>query len=423
MILRELYYFFKSNKLVIVTSIFQISIFFILLGTFLSFSNEVMNGKNNIEKIYKNKAIYQLLDGYFNPDEFTEFRERENSLDILKNYYNELNSASSFQYLSMFNQKLFTDDLKGVFPDIQMMEGRTTKVLDSFQINKQAYDYFTLSIVEGRQLSSEDFLDRGEIVPVIIGSNYKKYLAVGDTFEAIYYQKEVLLEVVGILQPDTFLYFNGDPEFYLDNSIIIPYVNYNNPKTEFEQWFQKIVYFAMINGYISIPIGDDFTNNMKEELEVIAHRSGFYNYLFIGSNPNTQPYIGLINVINSNYDLVKLLFYFLFFLNVVTICLQMCLIQKKRLPSLAVHYLHGASLSYLIKQFSCEVITTIVLAFVLSQIGLRYVLMIFDPRALILLSIVGIFLTLFISVFPIYMLIKFDLVSLINNEEEHSCYI
>ncbi len=400
--------------MIIGTLICQVTIFFMLLGTFMAFSSEIKYGKNDLERIYENKAIYKLLDGYFDPDEFTKFREQKSALDVLKKYYNKLNTASNFKYLAMFNQKIIINNFMERIP--QATEGK----INSFQINKQAHDYFNLAVSKGRPFSLEDFKDNGNIIPVLMGSNYGENFSVGDRIEALYYQKEVTLEVVGILQQNTFLYFNGDSEFYLDNNIVLPYIDYNEPKTDFEEWFQEIVYFAMINGHILIEIGDEFANNMMTEVEIIAQETGFYNYLFIGANPNIQPYRGLINVINSNYSLVKWLFAFSFCLNVITICLQLYLMQKRRLPALAVHYLNGASLSNLIKQFSCEILTIILIAFVLNQIVLNYILKVADAETFIFLGITAIVLTFCISIFPIYKLIKFELISLINSEEEHS---
>ncbi|GAU76551.1 hypothetical protein [Fusibacter sp. 3D3] len=420
MIRREIYYHYRANKIIMASLICQATLFFIFLGTFIAFSSELNNGRDNLEKIYGNKAIYQLLDGYFDPDEFSEFLGQENALNTLKKFYNKLNTAHHFQYLSMFNQRITVEDPLSKFPEIQAMDGGTAKIINAFQFNKQAYDYFNLVVAKGKPFSLEDFEDKGEIMPVLIGSKYAESFAVGDHIVASYYQKHVILEVIGILKENSLIYFNTDPEFYLDEYIILPYVNYVDPKADFEEEFQKIAYFAMINGYISVEIGDEFAQNMMAEIEVIAQQTGFYNYQFIGSNPNIQPYRGLVNVINLNYTLVRWLFIFSFCLNVITICFQLYFMQKKRLTALAVHYLNGASLSDLVKQFSCEVILIMLISFTISHVVLMYILKIANTQTFAFLLIITIVLTFSVSVFPIYKLIHSELMSLLNNTEDCS---
>lgn len=116
MITREIMLYYRSHKVENIVLICQIAAFFILIGTFFAFTSEAHYGKSNIERAYKDKAIYQLIDGYYDPDEFESFRAEPNALNILKSYYNALNNAVSFQYLAMFNQNIIIDDINGVFP-------------------------------------------------------------------------------------------------------------------------------------------------------------------------------------------------------------------------------------------------------------------------------------------------------------------
>ncbi len=384
----------------------------------MAFSTEMHNGKDNLEKIYDNKVIYQLIDGYSDPDEFSEFLRQPDTLTTLKKFYNKLNTANHFQYLAMFNQKILVDDTDLKFLDVQPIDGGTMKKINAFQLNMRAQSYFNLDVTEGKLFSLESFKDRGAIMPVLLGSKYAKSFAVGNHIVASYYQKEVTLEVMGILKENSLIYFNTDPEFYLDEYIILPYVNYTDPKTNLEEEFQKIDYFAMINGYISVEMGTEPSQDMMSEIEVISQQTGFYNYQFIGSNPHIQPYRGLVNVINLNYSLVRWLFIFSFCLNVITICFQLYFMQKKRLPALAIHYLNGASLSDLVKQFSCEVMLIILISYTISQVVLSYILKIADAQILVFLFITATVLMLSVSAFPIYKLTHSELIALLNTTED-----
>ncbi len=357
-IMREVLLYYRSHKVENIVFVCQITVFFILMGTFFAFTGEAHYGKSNIERTYKDKAIYQLIDGYYDPDAFTAFRSEPNALNILKNYYHALMNAESFQYLAMFDQSITINDVNGAADS----DGGQLKEAEAFQMNEQACQYFELNVIEGRGFQQGDFDDNGNVMPVLMGSSYMNAFEVGDRLPATYYQREVELEIIGFLRENTMIYYNGNYEFYLDQYIILPYIHYDAPQTESDESFQEIVYFAMINGYISISSGDAHTQDMMAEMEAIAEKTGFYNYVFIGSNPNLQQYRGLINILNKNYDLILSLLILSFLVNMVTLGVQAYMMQQRRLRMMAIHYLNGATLQSLMKQIVMEVLLVIGLA-------------------------------------------------------------
>lgn len=416
MFFREMYFRFRANKKTFIFLLSQVTVYFVLLGTFFAFTQELHYGKDALEKTYANKSIFQLLDGYYDPDEFESFREQKDALTILKKYYHGLDNAQSFQYLAMFNQGLVVNDRENKLSNIQMREETKEKIVKSFQMNRQAHDFFSLSISEGRSFGIEDFYDNQDRIPVIVGSNFSESVSVGDLFEVVYYQNIVTLEVVGVLDKNSKVYFNGDAEYYLDDHFVIPYINYLEPQNDFQEWFQEIVYFAMINGYIATNKTETASENMMAELETIAQNSGFHNYLFIGSNPNTQPYRGLMNVMNQNYRLAVWLFITAFVLNALTICLQLFLILKRSYPAFAIHYLYGATLSNLIFRLCCEIGMVLLGAVALSYTIMKYTLQITDINMLIGILSVAVLFSLAISLFPVYKLRTTQLAFLLNDE-------
>jgi len=357
-IMREVLLYYRSHKVENIVFVCQITVFFILMGTFFAFTGEAHYGKSNIERTYKDKAIYQLIDGYYDPDAFTAFRSEPNALNILKNYYHALMNAESFQYLAMFDQSITINDVNGAADS----DGGQLKEAEAFQMNEQACQYFELNVIEGRAFQQGDFDDNGNVMPVLMGSSYMNAFEVGDRLPATYYQREVELEIIGFLRENTMIYYNGNYEFYLDQYIILPYIHYDAPQTESDESFQEIVYFAMINGYISISSGDAHTQDMMAEMEAIAEKTGFYNYVFIGYNPNLQQYRGLINILNKNYDLILSLLILSFLVNMVTLGVQAYMMQQRRLRMMAIHYLNGATLQSLMKQIVMEVLLVIGLA-------------------------------------------------------------
>ncbi|MBQ5735968.1 MAG: ABC transporter permease [Lachnospiraceae bacterium] len=367
----------------------------------MAFTSEAHYGKTNLEKAYNDKIIYQIIDGYTDPDEFEAFRAEPNALNIIKNYYNELINANTFDYLAMFDQSVKSDDLHDI---------------KTFQMNKQAVNYFNLNVVNGRQFEEKDFCDNNNVIPVLLGNIYKGSFKVGDTISVTYYQKKIQLQVIGFLRENTMVYFNGNPEFYLDEYIIMPYINYNDAKTEFDEWFQKIVYFSMINGYISVDSEDIASQNMKMELESISEKTGFYNYLFIGENPNVQKYRGLINIINKNYELIIGLWFLFLLANFVIFSAILYMIQKKRMYIVAIHYLNGATRKQILKYMFVQVSVIVALG---TIIGWRMLtaLKIQEGMIIAVTTLMALILTIWGMYNMEMKLKKVDLLQLINGEE------
>ena len=418
MVRREILTIFRDNKLKKIFLIGQMTLFFVLVGTFLAFSNKTHLGKTAIEKFYHEKAIYHILDGYLDPDDFVAVREQKDVLDQLKAFYNGLNSAKSFNYLAMYNQSIYVDDLLNRFPDAPtFQENGTWKRIESFQVNNCAVEYFDMSVSEGRCFEKKDFDGMAEEIPVLIGQRFNHMIGVGDRINAQYYQKDITLVVIGVLEENTFVYFNGNSEFYLDGYIVMPYVDYDPPESETEEWFQEIVYFAMINGYLSTAVSEDAENDMMMEVEAISQQTGFNNYLFVGSNPNVQKYRGLINIINENHKLVVALFMLFFFANILTISFGLLQMQSKRLPSLTVFYLNGATKFDLCTCCFLEVLCLAIVSGAISIFILDVLLKIIKFETILVLCGVALGFAAIASVVPEYTLKKVELTSILNDGE------
>jgi len=417
--LRELAFYFKSNQAVTIAIVVQITALFVILGSCIAFTREIHYGRDDMEQIYEDKAIYHLIDGYYDPDDFSAFRDQPDSLKMIKNFYSSLDSADSFQYLAMFNQPILINTDIDSLSEKVVLDSNSLEKVNSFQINLQTQDYFNLYAEQGRCFTSSDFIDtKNNIIPVLIGNKYKKNISVGDKFKAIYYQQNVILRVIGILPQNTCVYYNGDIEFSLDDHIIIPYINYDDPLTELDDWFQKIVYFAMINGFISIESDDGSANAMKIELESIANETGFYNYGFIGSNPNIQQYRGLINIININYDLIRLLFLSLTILASIVVALQFYLSHQQNIFALSIHYLNGATMQYAIIEIISEVTMTVFAGLLISNVILGKIFHILDLYIMLLLASVSLLLSLSALAAPVIVIYRAEPILILNKNND-----
>lgn len=86
MLIKEVYYYFSNNKIRVLVLICQISILFVLMGTFNAFSREIYQDKDTVAKLYEDKAIYQLLDGYYEQDKFNSFYREGKFFNTFKKF-------------------------------------------------------------------------------------------------------------------------------------------------------------------------------------------------------------------------------------------------------------------------------------------------------------------------------------------------
>nr|WP_216855827.1 hypothetical protein [Paenibacillus qinlingensis] len=406
----------------------QITLFFIVLGTFIAFVEELDYESKSLQQIYEGKAIFQLLDGYYDGNKYKEFISQPDYLNRLKKYYTELNTTTDFRYLAMFDHHILLKD-NGIPQEfIEGYESGSKKhqekinntsytAVKSFQMNKQALEYFGLTTIEGSTWNENDFKE-SKIMPVLLGSSYRSVYSIGDETTINYYNKTLTIKITGFLKENSKLYFKNNTEFYLDKYIILPYRDYGDPASKTDELFQQISYFAMINGYIVTDNSPSIIQNMMQRIEAIAKKTSFENYSFIGLNPHFQKYRGLMTVIQEDKILIQSIFVSTFILNLIIIIIILLLQQKRRLSSFAIHYINGATKIKLVKMLWIEISTILFAAYLTNFIVLDKILKIGDYKTQFYLLLLCITMSLIICILPARQLIFNPITDYLHNEYE-----
>ncbi len=160
MIFKELKLYFKKYKVITVMIYLQVTLILLLLGSFLYFVDSLKYEENGLKETYEGKALYQLIDNYVNEDGEI-LMNSDNSLEIVKNYYNNLNSSKNFQYLNINNQAIglinhnIDDIFKYGYELGQIPETNNSNItpIKSIQINRQAFDFFKIDVSDGVSFS------------------------------------------------------------------------------------------------------------------------------------------------------------------------------------------------------------------------------------------------------------------------------
>ncbi|MEI5994995.1 hypothetical protein A5880_002585 [Enterococcus sp. 4G2_DIV0659] len=179
-------------------------------------------------------------------------------------------------------------------------------------------------------------------IPVILGNDYKGVYDIGEVFLGDYLFELVSFKVVGVLKENSFVFYQGNAEFYLDNVVVIPYPE-KRPDNNFkDKGFLNRLYFGMINGNIA-------TNNDMEISEIlsslnkIGKQTKFSNYHIIGVSSFVEQYTDMLMALTKNKELIIVLFSMLFILMVILLNFISYTLFVQRKNKYYVYYLNGFS--------------------------------------------------------------------------------
>lgn len=310
----ELMLFLKSNFLYHLFSMVILTLFLLISGIFFTLYTKANVQEKYIADIYDGKTFYDLKDSLYDPDQFYDYRHKKENIDKISDFYNALDSSLTIDFLSVFTQSIPIENFQGGSSFYYNSEAfravhpSMTANLKSLQLNQNAFDFYKIKLSHGENLPWENISYNNDEIPVLLGSEYSNLYNLGDSIAGKYYFRDINMIVKGFIAPNTFINYNGTPEFYLDQYLIVPYpatckyVDKNN----FE--FEGILYFAMINGRLSTTLPKD---ELIYEIKLISHKTQFEEFSIIGLPELSSKYNELLSVINENQNLLNLSVFFL----------------------------------------------------------------------------------------------------------------
>lgn len=300
---REIIILLKTNVLFYILSFLILSAFMVIIGAVSGLQIETHFKGKEIKKIYNGKKFYTIVDSFYKPEEFLEYRQSPDNINKIGDFYNSLSNSSGFIFLSAFSQPIpienFSGDDKFLYnsEEFQNKHKNFPMNVKSLQLNQSAFEFYKLKITKGNGFKWDNInYDSGKI-PVLLGSNYEGVYEIGDTFIGNYYSKDFKFIVKGFIEPNSFIYYKGNPEFYIDEYVLIPYPKKIKPVVDSDFKFEGILYFAMINGDLSSNSSkDELLNEIKE----ISNKTNFSNFSIVGLPELALKYSEMVSVINKN---------------------------------------------------------------------------------------------------------------------------
>lgn len=271
----------------IVWNIVSYSIFFLyfmFLGILIPFLMTTPLESGGFKTVSSENDWYEMIDNYYDPDEFSAFRSEAENINKLSLFYNELNKSECFKVLTSFNQAItvetLIDDNRFCYNSEEFMKEHpeSKNNVKALQLNQNAYDAYHIEVDSGQLIAWDDITYQNMRIPVLLGADYKEYYKQGDIIRASYYNKDVEFEVTGFLKRNCLIDYNSVYEVNLDTYMLIPYPKMLwEVKHDFQ--FESILYFAMINCKI-VPLVNEA--EILKEIKKIADNTGFTNFSLVG---------------------------------------------------------------------------------------------------------------------------------------------
>ena len=83
-----------------------------MLGIATPFLSSVPTGEGGFDTILSENDMYKMIDNFYDPEDFSDFREKPENINMLASFYNELQMSDKFEVVTSFNQAIYVDDLK-----------------------------------------------------------------------------------------------------------------------------------------------------------------------------------------------------------------------------------------------------------------------------------------------------------------------
>jgi hypothetical protein len=320
---------------------------------------------------FDNKNVQSIYLRVTDVHVIADFFSEENALERMKEFCRIINRKLNFlefdtQSLMIKDNFKYKDEFREDYgTDIFGQNDKIGILLQSAQIGKNAYDFFTLEnqVANGKGFKNNDFIFDGKIIPAILGHEYSDLVNIGDTIKFNYLSKDISIKVIGFFKKDTSIAINNKI-YFLDKLIIIPSLNVNfAPVNMDDKRFQNILYSLKNWGYIKINNGEDYYA-YKNKVDEVSKK---LNLKYIVNEGYVYPYIkNISNTIHSSKGVFLIASIFLFLILSVTFAYMYLWNYDRNKKVYAIHLICGCSFLWLKLRIYFEIFILFTLSFILS---------------------------------------------------------
>lgn len=335
-------------------------IYFTFLGILFPFLISMPLENGGFKTVSSKDDLYKMIDNFYDLDEFYNFRNNASNINSLSNFYNQLSLSENFDIITSFNQCIEVSDFKGdnnfYYNSEEFIEThQSSKVnIKSLQLNQKAYLFYNIEADDNIEIYWDDISYEDKSIPILLGSDYKKYYKCGDIISGNYYSKDMKFEVIGFLKNNCSIKYKSIHDLNIDTYMIIPYPpNLWEVKKDFQ--FESILYFAMINCDI-LPFVNE--TQLLKDIKEISKQTGFSDFSLVGIDNFQIQNIELLLFIQEHKKLV--------IISMIALCILINVIGIKFLRIILKSTSACSNKKQKIKIFTLHLIIPYGMAFLLS---------------------------------------------------------
>ncbi len=369
----------RSNWTIIVAKIVLIVLLALCWYNVASFTQSTSQAVTQGLSTVADADLYTVIDD-LDPEAFEAIRRDERALDAVASFVDRIDDEPGFRFISSYDQPVTVQDFRGddrfdvgygteytLNGKYQDESGRSVQDIKSIQLNETAFEFARLSVQDGKPIDWDAVDWASGRIPVLLGNEYRGVYELGQRLTGSVILQEQELEVVGFLEPDSAMYFRGEANHYVDDTVIVPYpptlagldraaLDRLDPEL-----FARLV-FQVLNADLAVDRSLDF-GGVVARLDEIGDDTGFRSYTLLGV-PTYLVQLSLVRqLIQDNLVLVTALLVSLTAgVGIITAFLNR-LLHHRRAPVARVHHLLGKSPNHTNRLFRASRLTEYAAAF------------------------------------------------------------
>lgn len=353
----------RSGLLVLARSLVLLLVTLALYG----FGTFVQSTASAVDRRLSDRAdvdLYTLIDRFTgDPDGFERFRASRADVDRLAAFVDGLGDQEGIDRIAAYDQPLVvadppTDDrfdvgygteytLRGEYLDER---GRTVRDVKSVQLDERAWDFAGLEVAAG-SAPDWDTVDYSMPVPVVLGADYAGRYAIGDRLSATLLFRELQLVVVGLLPPDSDMYFRGDLEHYVDDTVLLPYPTRLAGLSETDLEFAGLLGFQVLDS--DLAVDPDLTiDDVLAALGKLGAATGFTDYSLTGVPTYVVQLAAVRQLVQDNLHLLGAVLTMIVLTGAAAYAFLGRLVADRRRPVWSAHWVAGRDTTALTRMWA-----------------------------------------------------------------------
>lgn len=325
---------------------------------------------------YEGNRIYPIYDPYTTSGTVAAFHNESDSLERLMRFYDRLENNPYFQYLDLNYQSINIQDYSGPdkfvtgydngradFYKPVKLDGSLYRSLKGLQFSELVFTTFKPPLQSGRLFQPFEYkYHEGQPIPLILGSEYEEYYALGEQMNIDFLGLRSRAQVVGFFKEDSYIFLHGDI-CYLDRYMVMPSLEFDHPPlgAPIPDYLHRFYDIKTLGCVMSKDLNAD-------ELQVLINQ--FCRECRLEKWQVEGAHVTRLDILNATghkffiWSLSISAVVFMFTLT--SIILSLSLKIKKNLHSYAVHLISGATVGNIKRMIASEIAFYLIIANILA---------------------------------------------------------